>query len=39
MFLMTIPDGEGLEIAKNGATIRTADLEKDTVWSLAMKKL
>jgi hypothetical protein len=32
-------DGDGMEIAKNGATIRTADLEKDTVWSLAMKKL
>ncbi len=32
-------DGDNMEIAKNGATIRTADLEKDTVWSLAMKKL
>lgn len=32
-------DGENLEVAKNGATIKLTDLEKDSVWSLAMKKL
>lgn len=32
-------DGESLEVAKNGATIKLPDLEKDSIWSLAMKKI
>jgi hypothetical protein len=32
-------DGQGLEVAKNGATLYLPILEKDGVWSLAMKKI
>lgn len=32
-------DGENLEVAKNGATIKLPNLEKDSIWSIAMKKL
>ncbi len=32
-------DGDRLEPAKNGATISVPDLEKDYIWSIAMKKI